>query len=81
MTKSIRQCLLAQVHRRGVHKTICPSEVARALGGEQWRDLMEAVRAVGCELAAEGTIVVTQKGQVVDPERAKGPIRYRWTGN
>ena len=80
MTESIRQCLLNQVRQRGVSKTICPSEVARALGGEQWRDLMESVRSVGRELAAEGKIVVTQKGQVVNPEQAKGPIRYRWTG-
>lgn len=79
--QTIRQCLLAQVHQRGTDKTICPSEVARALGGGQWRALMEPVRAVGRTLAAEGKIVVTQKGQVVDPNQAKGPIRYRWTGN
>lgn len=77
---TIRQCLLAQVQQRGTEKTICPSGVARALGGDQWRNLMESVRAVGRDLAAEGKIVVTQKGQIVDPHKAKGPIRYRWTG-
>ena len=62
MTESIRQCLLTQVRQRGIHKTICPSEVARALGGEQWRDLMEPVRTVGRELVAEGKIVVARSG-------------------
>ncbi|NEQ49440.1 MAG: DUF3253 domain-containing protein [Leptolyngbya sp. SIO3F4] len=78
---TIRQCLLAQVQQRGIDKTICPSEVARALGGEHWRSLMEAVRNAGKALATEGKIVVTQRGQIVDPNQAKGPIRYRWTGN
>ena len=42
---------------------------------------MDPVRAVGrCLVAADKMIVVTQRGQVVDPETAKGPIRYRWTG-
>ena len=79
-TQAICQCLLAQVRQRGTEKTICPSEVARTLGGDQWRNLMEPVRAVGRDLAAEGKIVVMQKGQVVDPDQVKGPIRYRWTG-
>ncbi|MEM9804766.1 MAG: DUF3253 domain-containing protein [Cyanobacteria bacterium P01_D01_bin.56] len=80
-TDTIRQRLLDKVHQRGMDKTICPSEVARALDNEQWRDLMDAIRAVGQTLAAEGKIVVTQRGQVVNPNTAKGPIRYRWTGN
>jgi hypothetical protein len=37
---------------------------------------MPAVREAGAELAGQGQIVVTQKGQVVDPQTAKGPIRY-----
>jgi hypothetical protein len=72
----IRVTLLDLVAQRGPTKTICPSEVARALSAEGWRDLMPAVRQVGCTLAGEGRIVVTQKGQAVDPETAKGPIRY-----
>jgi len=73
----IRACFLEKVHQRGADKSICPSEIARALGGATWRDLMPAVREVGTMLAREGAIVVTQKGQVVDPFQVKGPIRYR----
>ena len=74
---AIRDCLLKRVRDRGPDKTICPSEVARALGSENWRLLMEQVRTVGLELHDEGKIAVTQKGHSVDPRTAKGPIRYR----
>lgn len=63
-----------QVAARGAGKTICPSEVARALAGE-WRVLMPAVRDVAAEMAQRGDLRVTQKGAVVDARRAKGPIR------
>jgi hypothetical protein len=73
--QAIRTTILTLVAQRGPDKTLCPSEVARALGNN-WRDLMPAVRAVGGQLAAEGHIVVTQRGAVVDPTTAQGPIRY-----
>ncbi|PSN12121.1 DUF3253 domain-containing protein [filamentous cyanobacterium CCT1] len=73
----IRATLLDLVAQRGPDKTICPSEVARILSPGDWRSLMPTVRAIAQELEAEGHIVVTQKGQVVDPKHARGPIRYR----
>ncbi|HIK17118.1 MAG TPA: DUF3253 domain-containing protein [Leptolyngbyaceae cyanobacterium M33_DOE_097] len=75
----IRKVILAKVRSRGLQKTICPSEVARSLNPTDWRALMPLVREVGCELANSGAIVVTQKGVVVNPETAKGAIRYRVT--
>jgi hypothetical protein len=38
---------------------------------------MPATRSVAKRLVAEGKIEITQKGQVVDPEKFKGPIRFR----
>lgn len=75
---AIRACLMQLVRDRGPEKTICPAEVARALEPDDWRNLMPQVRAVGIALAKSGAIAVTQKGQIVDPEQAKGPIRYRY---
>lgn len=75
--EEIRSELLRLVRARGVDKTICPSEVARAVAGAQWRELMNSVREVGVQLAREGVIVVTQRGSVVDPMKARGAIRYR----
>ena len=60
-------------HRDG--STICPSDAARVVGGEGWRDVMGLAREVAGELAATGQIRVQQKGVDVDPATAKGPIR------
>jgi hypothetical protein len=76
----IRDCLLKRVHQRGAGKTICPSEVARSLGGDDWRDLMPLVREVGTALTVQGQIVTLQKGQRVDPSQVRGPIRYGLPG-
>jgi hypothetical protein len=59
--------------------TVCPSDVARAVAGPDgpWRKLMEPVRQAGRELAADGKLVVTQRGEQVDPTTARGAIRYR----
>lgn len=38
---------------------------------------MDTTRAAAKELVEEGKIEVTQKGQVVNIEEAKGPIRLR----
>lgn len=75
-SSDLRTTLLGLLAERGPGKTICPSEVARALSPEAWRELMPAVRELGIKLAAEGQIVVRQRGQVVDPKTARGPIRY-----
>ena len=72
---SIRELLAA----RGAGKTICPSEAARAVGGEDWRPLMEPARAAARRLVAAGEVEITQGGTVVDPSTAKGPIRIRRT--
>lgn len=62
--------------RRG-GATICPSEAAREVGGEDWRDRMEPARRAARRLVAAGEVEVTQGGRVVDPSTAKGPIRVR----
>ena len=73
LEQSIRTLLTA----RAVDATICPSEAARAVGGEAWRDLMESARQAARRLVAAGEIVITQHGHIVDPSTAKGPIRLR----
>jgi Domain of unknown function (DUF4385)/Protein of unknown function (DUF3253) len=58
-------------------KTACPSEVARALDPERWREYMEPVRQAAARLAKRGRIDVTQRTKKVAPEAARGPIRLR----
>ncbi|MEM8665775.1 MAG: DUF3253 domain-containing protein [Pseudomonadota bacterium] len=68
--------ILSQVHARAP-KTVCPSEIARALASEEaaWRALMPQVRTHAATLAAAGRLRVTQKGRAVDALTARGPIR------
>jgi hypothetical protein len=67
------------LNARAQDATICPSEAARAVGDEEWRDLMEPARRAARRMVARGEIEITQKGSVVDPSTAKGPIRLRRT--
>ena len=59
-------------------KTICPSDVARAVGtADGWRELMQPVRDAAGRLVARGEVEVTQKGEVIDLATVRGPIRIR----
>ncbi|MEX0153599.1 MULTISPECIES: DUF3253 domain-containing protein [Microbacterium] len=73
LVASIRELLAA----RDAGKTICPSEAARAVGGEDWRDLMQPARDAARALVDLGEVEVTQRGEVVDVETARGPVRIR----
>ncbi|NYG57366.1 hypothetical protein BJ980_000289 [Nocardioides daedukensis] len=56
--------------------SICPSDAARVVGGESWRERLDQVRAVAGEMAARGVVVVT-KGEEQVTVKAPGPIRLR----
>lgn len=72
----IEAAVLQAVAERGPEKTVCPSEVARALAAdEQWRPLMPHVREAAAVLAERGEVVATQRGRPVDARTARGPIR------
>ena len=70
-------------------KTICPSEVPRALstselkaiGVTDWRDLMPEVREMLWHMRQSGQVEILQKGSLVpediDLPSIKGPIRAR----
>ena len=72
------RAILDLLARRDPGKTICPSDAARAMGGEDaFRPLMPVVRDAARALVAEGRIEVTQKGEPVDLDSARGAIRLR----
>ena len=79
--RELEAVILRLLAERGAGKTICPSEAARAVAesedGAAWEPLMEPARAAARRLVAEGRIVITQGGSVVDGSAAKGPIRLR----
>ncbi len=72
--EAIEAEILARTAARGPDRSICPSEVARALAAD-WRPLMPAVRHAAARLVRAGRLRATQRGRAVDPETARGPIR------
>jgi hypothetical protein len=74
----LRDKILELARERGPSKSICPSDAARAVGGENWRDLMDDARDVARDLARSGDVEITQGGEVLDPDAHwRGPIRIR----
>ena len=64
------QTLTKLLDARSYSKTICPSEIARALTSDQlqlmevnnWRELMPRIRELCCALRDEGKVEVLQQG-------------------
>lgn len=73
--RTIEAAIRALLRGRGAEKSICPSEVARALAPDRWRPLMAPVREAAARMARSGEVLVTQRGAAVDPLTARGPIR------
>lgn len=74
--RQIEGAIVEMVEDRGT-ATACPSEVARKIGGESWRDLMEPVRRAAARLQERGVVDVYQHGRPVQMETARGPVRLR----
>ena len=74
---ALEQAIVELLNARARDASICPSEAAQRVGGEDWQRLMEPARMAARRLVAQEKVQITQGGRVVDPSRAKGPIRIR----
>lgn len=74
--EAIAAAILSLVEARGTDKSICPSEVARALD-PAWQSLMGPVRQAAIRLAAAGRIDILRKGKPAPPGEVRGVIRLR----
>ena len=63
------------LRHRAEGATICPSEAARVVGGQQWRELMPLTREVAVGLSSQGIVEGRQGGRVIDLQDAVGPVR------
>lgn len=78
MRRRLSSGIRALAEHRGPRSSICPSDAARAVGGDNWRELMADAYAVARELAKDGSIEITQGGRPLDPDGDwRGPIRIR----
>ncbi len=70
--------IVALTRHRGPSSSICPSDAARAVGGDNWRELAPHSRAIAFMLARKGQAEILQRGVVRDPTREwRGPVRIR----
>lgn len=74
---SLEDVILQLTAQRGEAKSICPTEAARAYGGETWRKHLHEVRRTAQRLAREGRLVILRKGKPVDPDDFKGVYRLK----
>jgi hypothetical protein len=75
--RALERAMLELLGARSRSASICPSEVARSVAPNDWQRLMEATRRAARRLAAAGRVEITQRGRVVDPSTASGPVRIR----
>ncbi len=76
--EELEAAMLALLAERGEDRTIGPSDVAQAIGGNQpdgWGPLMQPVRRAAVRLMKEGRVVILRKGRPVDPDDFKGTYR------
>jgi hypothetical protein len=76
--RALAEAITGLLDARGAGRTICPSEAARRVDPADWRDRMSDARRVASRLVDEGRIEMTQRGEVVDPSAARGPVRLRY---
>jgi hypothetical protein len=75
--RDLEAAILELLTHRSRGASICPSEAARQVGGERWRDLMEPARAAARRLVVAQHVDILQGSRVVDASTAKGSIRIR----
>lgn len=75
--RALEAAILRLLAVRAAGASICPSEAARAVDAERWRDLMERSRSAPRRLTAQGRVEITQGGRAVDASAARGAIRIR----
>ncbi|HBG96622.1 MAG TPA: hypothetical protein DDY14_15160 [Chromatiaceae bacterium] len=74
----VEKLILDLLQQRAADASLCPSEAAKIIAdGNDWHNEMETVRMAARRLQRAGRILITQKGQPVNPDRAKGPLRLR----
>lgn len=72
----ILAALRTMLRKRESDATVCPSDIARIVGGDAWREAMDSVRAVVEELRTSEQVEIRQRGEVLPVGNlTTGPIR------
>ena len=77
ISPAVSEVIVELATKRGTEKTICPSEVARVVWPQGWRQHMDEVRSAAFSLKSEGKILILQKGHEIVDTEVKEPIRIK----
>jgi hypothetical protein len=77
--RRIEAALRALLRSRQPGRSICPSDVARIVGGPTWRTLLAVVRDRAVEMSQRGELDILRGGRVVEANPTAGVLRYRLT--
>lgn len=75
--RRIEAATRALLRSRTPDSSICPSDVARVVGGESWRTLLPVVRDRAAEMAEHHALEILRRGRVVEGNPTEGVLRYR----
>lgn len=75
--RRIDATLRALLRSRAPDRSICPSDIARIVGGATWRGLLPVVRERAVKLAGSGELEIVRRGRVVKRNPTEGVLRYR----
>lgn len=75
--RALEDAIRKLLDQRSKEASICPTEAARLVQPEDWRQLLEPARRAARRLVESGEVEITQGGRVVDPSHARGAIRIR----
>jgi hypothetical protein len=73
---SYEAAIMLMVSKAEDGKSITPTDVAMSLS-EEWRPVLNHVRAAARRLAEQGRIEILRHGKPIDPAAMKGVIRIR----
>ena len=77
--RRIDAALRALLRSREPGRSICPSDIARIVGGTTWRLLLPVVRDRAVQMAEDAELEIVRRGRVVKTNATEGVLRYRLT--
>ncbi len=77
--RRIEAAVRALLRSRGPGRSICPSDIARLVGGPTWRTRLPVVRECAVKMTKRGELEILRRGRVVTTKPTEGVLRYRLT--
>ncbi len=77
--EDVNEMILTMCREAGVESGVRPEAIAQAIYPEQWQTMLKRIKLMAKQMAKRDELLILRKGKPVDPEDAKGIIKYRIT--